>query len=155
MGDLFEEIPLPMQPQFDRICTSCLISNHHLSEKATIQISCNCTKVYRTYGSSQPYPLSSYHRFFPLEIDILTGAEIPCEWEAVEDVTDFTIIDRDYIKQDHQGSKEEHGRKETYPNKNNFLLAVIRAKRNIWHKSIGYKKTKNKSKKMGIIVNPR
>ena len=149
-----------MQPQFDRICTSCsnlphAIDHHHSSENETIQISCKCTKVYRTYGSSQPYPLSSYHRFFPLEIDILTGAEIPREWEAVKDVADFTVIDRNYIEQDYQGSKEEQGREETYPDKSNLLVAIIGAKRNIRHESIGQKETKDKTKKVGIIINPR
>jgi len=62
-------------------------------------------KVCSTYGSNQPYPLSSYHRFLPLEIDILTGTEIPCKWEAVEEAADFTVIHRDNIKQDDQGYK--------------------------------------------------
>jgi len=62
-------------------------------------------KVCSTYGSNQPYPLSSYHRFLPLEIDILTGTEIPCKWEAVEEAADFTVIHMDNIKQDDQGCK--------------------------------------------------
>jgi len=41
----------------------------------------------------------------PLEIDILTGTEIPCNWEAVEEAADFTVIHMDNIKQDDQSCK--------------------------------------------------
>jgi len=41
----------------------------------------------------------------PLEIDILTGTEILCKWETVEEAADFTVIHRDNIKQDDQGCK--------------------------------------------------
>lgn len=100
-------------------------------------------------------PLSSYHGFFPLEIDILTGTEIPREWDAVEDVTHFTVIHRDHIKQDDQNCKEDQGKDQTHADKNYLLTTVIWAKGDIWHEGIGQKETKYETKEVGIIVYPR
>lgn len=98
--DTFKWIPFVGKPQSDTTRSSC--------SSMTVTTDCH-NKVCSTYGSNQPYPLSSYHRFLSLEIDILTGTEMWRKRETVEEVADLTVVHRDNIKQDDQGCKQEQG----------------------------------------------
>lgn len=91
----------------------------------------------------------------PLEIDILTGTEIPSKWEAVEEVADLTVIHRDNIKQDDQGCKQEKGGKKTHPDQSYLLLTIIWPKGDVWHDGIGQKETKKETEQVCIIIYPR
>ena len=62
----------------------------------------------------EPRPRVSY-RFFPFEIDILRGTEIPCKRNAIEVLANFAFVDWNVVEQSQKQSEKTHNQNYTYP----------------------------------------
>lgn len=57
-------------------------------------------KTNKNHGQ-KPFTLLSYYGLLPFEIDVLTGAELPREGQAVEVRADLTVVNGYYVEEQH------------------------------------------------------
>lgn len=64
----------------------------------------------------EPRPHVSYW-LFPLEIDVLRGAEVASKRHAVEQLAHLTLVYRHVVKEGEQQGEQAHNQDQTDPNK--------------------------------------
>ena len=91
---------------------------------------------------------------FP-EVDILLGAEVLGDGDAVEVLADLAVVDGGDVEEEDETDKDEHGGDEADPEEDQLSPAVIDAEGDEGHDGVGYEEAEDEAEEVGVVVNPR
>lgn len=90
----------------------------------------------------------------PLEVDVLRGAEVPRERDAVEQFADLALVHRHVIKQGQQEREQNHDEDHADPDQPDLSTTVVMSERDERHQRVCGKETEDEAEQVGVVVDP-
>ena len=100
--------------------------------------------------------LKTDYRCIFLEVDILVGTEVFCERYAGKVAAPGAVVDRCDVEDEgeHQEDEEGDAESEDHQHCSSGLRICGSAEGDVWHESIGQKKSSDETKEVGKVVDP-
>ncbi|CAB0035964.1 unnamed protein product [Trichogramma brassicae] len=100
-----------------------------------------------------PRPPTSY-RLLALEIDVLRGAKVPRERDAVEQLAELALVHGDVVEQRQQQAEQAEYEERADPDDEDLATAIVVSERDERHEGVRGEKAEYEAEQVGVIVDP-
>lgn len=101
----------------------------------------------------EPRPHVSYW-LLAIEVDVLRGAEVASERDAVEQLAHLALVHRHVVEQSQQQREQTDDQHQRDPDQEDFAPTVVVAERDEGHQSVRRQEPENETEQVRVVVHP-